>query len=145
MRVERPLGRAVIVHPYAWLWEPLELEASFVLRAMFGTKVVYLDGKLMLCFAAKAEPWRGVLVCTDRSAHESLQGELPELVPHPILPKWLYLPESDNSFERVAERLVRLAKARDNRLGVVAKEKKRKRASRKSKPGRARKRKNSDR
>ena len=116
--------RAKVVHPYAWLWEPLELEASFVLRAMFGAKAAYLDGRLTLCFMAKAEPWHGVLVCTDNSYHDSLMHEFPTLAPHSILPKWLYLPETADSFERDAERIVQLVRRRDVRIGVLSKPKK---------------------
>jgi hypothetical protein len=129
---EDPIGRARRVHPYAWLWEPLESDATFVLSSMFGTKVVYLDGKLMLCFSARTEPWRGVLVGTEREHHASLREELPSLAPHPILPKWLYLPESADDFERVAGRLVQLARQRDPRMGARPKEK------RPGKKGRAR-------
>lgn len=106
------------VHRHAWLWEPLEAEAGFVLRAMFGAKAAYLDGKLMLCFCAGEEPWCGVLVCTSREHHAALQADFPLLASHPILPKWLYLPESADAFERVASDLVRLARRRDPRLGV---------------------------
>ncbi len=120
---EDEIGRARRIHPYAWLWEPLESDPSFVLGAMFGTKVVYLDGKLMLCFAARDEPWRGVLVGTEREHHAALRAELPSLSPHPILPKWLYLSESADDFERVAGRLVQLARQRDPRLGVAPKPK----------------------
>ena len=112
-------------HRYTWLWEPLESDASFELRAMFGSKVVYLDGKLQLCFFAKMEPWRGVLVCTDRAMHESLREEFPVLTPHPVLPKWLYLPEAEEDFERVAQRLVALAARRDPRIGVEGQTRKR--------------------
>jgi hypothetical protein len=122
---ESAIGQIKPVHPYAWLWEPLEAEASFVIRAMFGAKAAYLDGKLMLCFTAKAEPWRGVLVCTDRSHHASLLAEFPMLSPHPVLPKWLYLRESLDAFESVATRLVRLARQRDPRIGVAPKPRKR--------------------
>lgn len=110
--------KARIVHPYAWLWEPLEEQPTFVLRTMFGAKAVYLGGKLMLCFCAKAEPWLGVLVCTAREHHDSLTRDFPALRPHPILPKWLYLPDSVASFEAVAEKLVRLVRQRDPRIGV---------------------------
>ena len=112
-------------HRYEWLWEPLANEATFVLRSMFGAKAAYLDGKLMLCFCAGEEPWRGVLVCTDRNQHPALQGEFPELSPHPILPKWLYLPETADRFEPVATALVGLARRRDVRLGVLPSPRKR--------------------
>ncbi len=111
------------LHPYAWLWECLEADPGFALRAMFGTKTAYLDGRLTLCFSASKEPWRGVLVCTSHAHHHSLMAEFPVLKPHPILPKWLYLPEALDEFEKLAQRLVALAKARDPRLGVLPKPK----------------------
>lgn len=116
-----------LVHRHAWLWEPLESDPSFVLGSMFGTKVAYLDGRLVLCFTARDEPWRGVLVCTERTHHEALMKEFPQLAPHPVLPKWLYLPESDGSFERVAQLLVTGARRRDPRIGIVPPTKKRRR------------------
>jgi hypothetical protein len=123
---DRVPGGAKLIHPYAWLWEPLESEPSFLLRSMFGTKAAYLDGKLVFCFAARREPWRGVLVGTEREHHESLVAEFPDLSPHPVLPKWLYLPDSLDAFDRLAERLVALARARDPRIGVVPKGKRQK-------------------
>jgi hypothetical protein len=123
---EFPRFRTRAEHPYAWLWESLEAEPSFELRTMFGAKTVYLGGKLQLCFTAKEEPWRGVLVCTDKTNHASLLSELPVLRPHPVLPKWLYLPESIDTFETVATRLVALVRKRDERIGVIAKPKRRK-------------------
>lgn len=110
---------ATKVHPHAWLWEPLADEPSFVLRSMFGAKAVYLDGKLMLAFCTGDEPWRGVLVCTTHEHHAALIQEFPELAPHPILPKWLYLPETAGRFERTATDLVRRARERSPLLGVL--------------------------
>ena len=91
---------------------------------MFGAKSVYLDGRIMLCFTAGEEPWRGVLVATDQPRHAALITEFPDLAPHPILPKWLYLPESCDRFERTAAALVTLARRRDPRIGVVPKPRK---------------------
>ncbi len=95
------------------------MDPTFVLRPMFGTRAVYLDGRLVLCFAARRDPWRGVLVATERDHHAALRADWPELAPHPVLPKWLYLPESADSFERVAERLVQMVRRRDPRIGIV--------------------------
>lgn len=114
-----------VVHPYQWLWESLETDVGFSLKPMFGGKAAYIDGKLALYFSAKKEPWRGVLACTDRVHHESLMAEFPELKPHAILPKWLYLSEASDRFESIAERLVKLARKRDPRLGVEPKPKRR--------------------
>lgn len=114
---DRPKAKAS--HPYAWLWEPLESEASFVLRSMFGAKAVYLDGKLQLRFMARKEdPWRVVLVSISHEHHTSLIKEFPSLSPHPVLPKWLYLSEGSDDFESVAQRLVKLVGRRDPRIGV---------------------------
>ena len=111
-------------HPYAWLWEPLEADPGFVLRPMFGGKCAYLDGRLTLFFVAKREPWRGLLVCTDRDRHAALQQEFAGLQPHPVLSKWLFLSEDDDGFERTARQLVALARRRDPRLGVEPQPKK---------------------
>ena len=109
------------MHRHEWLWQPLEGDPSFLLRPMFGTKAAYLGGRLVLCFSAADEPWRGVLVCTDRESQPSLRAEFPSLAPHPVLPKWLYLPESAADFEAAAARLVLLARRRDPRIGVAPK------------------------
>ena len=126
-RFGKSAGRIIKPHCYAWLWESLETDPAFVLRAMFGAKTVYLDGKLMCGFIAKEEPWRGMLVCTERAHQAALVADFPELGPHPILPKWLYLPESADSFERTAVRLVELARRRDSRIGVMPTPKKKRR------------------
>ncbi len=122
--MRRDLGRIRPIHRHAWLWEPLEADPAFVLRAMFGAKAAYLGGTLMLCFCASEEPWCGVLVCTDRERQPALRADFPELAPHPILPKWLYLPETADTFERTAVRLVELARRRDPRIGVTPQPKK---------------------
>jgi hypothetical protein len=111
--------RAPAIHTYQWLWEPLSDEPTFELRPMFGGKSAYLHGRMVLYFAAKAEPWRGVLVCTERAHQAALIAEFPELSPHPVLPKWLYLPEAADTFERTARSLVALARHRDPRIGIV--------------------------
>ncbi len=127
-RPEKSAAKIRQPHHHEWLWEPLETDATFVLRAMFGAKAAYLDGKLMLCFCAREEPWRGVLVATDRDRQTALRAEFPELTPHSILPKWLYLSESADNFESLATRLVVLARRRDPRLGVTPKPRKRRSA-----------------
>ena len=122
---EPSIGRARRVHPYAWLWEPLEAEPTFLLRSMFGTKAAYLDGKLAVCFSDGKEPWRGLLVATEKGHHASLVAEIADLRPHSVLPKWLYRPDAADTFERSAERVVELVLRRDPRIGVVPRARKR--------------------
>jgi hypothetical protein len=125
---QRPKEEIKVPHRHAWLWEPLEEEPGFELRPMFGFKAVYLDEKIIGCFCAKDAPWNGVLLATSREHHPSLIAEFPQLAPHPILSKWLYLPDSLDRFDAIAERLIRLARKRDLRIGVVPAPKKKKAA-----------------
>lgn len=115
-------------HPLQWLAEPLLGEPTFVLKSWFGGRTITLHGRHHLFLTAQGEPWQGVLVCTYHEHHESLRTEFPALVQHPILGKWLYLPETAETFERDAKRLVQLARARDPRLGIVPSPKKKKAA-----------------
>lgn len=121
--MQRPAAKITVPHRHAWLWEPLADRSTFALRAMFGAQAVYLDGKLIACFCTKAEPWRGVLFATEREHHASLRAEFPELKPHKVLGKWLYLAEANRAFEAVAPRVLRRALAGDPRLGILPKSK----------------------
>jgi hypothetical protein len=70
-----------------------------------------------------------VLVCTSRERQAALQTEFAALTPHPILPKWLYLPETADAFEATATKLVALARRRDPRIGITPQPRKRKKPS----------------
>lgn len=105
-------------HPLEWLAEPLQDEPTFVLKSWFGGRTLMLDGQHTLFLTTQDEPWQGVLVCTFHEHQPSLMAEIPALRQHPVLKKWLYLPESAETFERDARRLVQLVRARDPRIGV---------------------------
>lgn len=116
-------------HPLEWLTEPLLDDAGFEMKSWFGGRTLMLDGKHQLFLSTQGEPWQGVLVCTFHEHQASLLAEFPSLRPHPILGKWLYLPEAAETFERDAKRLVQLARRRDPRLGVESSARKKKRAA----------------
>ncbi len=124
-----PRKRPVRQNSLLWIIEPLERDANFTHRKMFGCDAAYLDGSLYLVVADRDEPWNGVLVCTSHDRQAALIDEVPALVPHPQLGKWLYLPQTDAQFEAWAAHLVALARARDPRLGVVPKPRARRRKS----------------
>ncbi len=111
-------------HPLQWLADPLLAEPSFVLKSWFGGRTIMLHGKHHLFLTTQGEPWQGVLVCTMHEHQPSLRAEFPALAPHPVLKKWLYLPETADSFERDAKRLVQLVRANDPRLGIAPSPKK---------------------
>lgn len=113
-------------HPLAWLTEPLADEPTFELKSWFGGRTVMLNGKHHLFLTCQGEPWQGILVCTFHEHQESLLREFPSLVQHPVLKKWLYLPETTDTFERDAKRLIKLARARDPRLGILPSPRKKK-------------------
>ncbi len=113
-----------------WILEPLERDAGYMHRKMFGADAAYLDGLLYLIVADRDDPWNGVMVCTSQDRHAALLADIPHLLMHPILGKWLYLPQSDESFEAIAGTLADLALARDPRMGVAPKPRARKSKSR---------------
>ncbi|MBL9203848.1 MAG: hypothetical protein JNN01_02085 [Opitutaceae bacterium] len=106
-------------HPLQWLADPLLEDPTFVLKSWFGGRTIMLNGLHHLFLTTQGEPWQGVLVCTAHEHQPSLLAEFPSLAPHPVLKKWLYLPESHEHFERDARRLVQLVRARDPRLGIA--------------------------
>lgn len=108
-----------------WIFDALEREATYVRKPMFGCDAAYVDGLLCLIAADRARPFDGILVATSREQHAALIEALPALRPHPVLGKWLYVPQDDPAFEDVAEQLVALVLARDPRIGVEPKPRKR--------------------
>ena len=116
-------------HPLQWLADPLLDEPSFVLKAWFGGRTLMLHGRHHLFLTCQGEPWQGVLVCTFHEHHASLLVDFPALVQHPVLKKWLYLPEAHEQFEREARRLVQRVKAGDPRLGILPSPRKKKAAA----------------
>jgi len=136
-RLMKPAARASSVrpravkaeHPLEWLADPVRDEPTFELRSWFGGRTIMLRGKHQLFLSTQGEPWQGVLVCTFHEHQPSLLAEFPSLVRHPVLGKWLYLPESADTFERDAKRLVQLVRAGDPRIGIEPSARKKKRAT----------------
>jgi hypothetical protein len=105
-------------HRYGGLVEALIEEPSFLAKSMFGGMACYLHGRMMLILTDRRPPWRGLLVLTARADQVSLCAELPALAPHPIIGKWLFLPDAAPELEETAAGLVTLILADDPRLGV---------------------------
>lgn len=88
---------------------------------MFGGLASYLDGRLVMVLAEDESDlaWYGILLPTEREYHADLMRAFPQLRPHEILKKWLFLPGSHEEFEEVATAIGRLIQRRDPRFGVV--------------------------
>jgi hypothetical protein len=113
-------------HAFEWLAEPLLDEPTFQLKAWFGGRTIMLHGRHQLFLTTQGEPWQGVLVCTYHEHQDSLRHDIPSLLSHPVLKKWLYLPETCETFEQDAKRLAQLARKQDSRLGILPSPRKKK-------------------
>ncbi len=109
------------VNSLIWIFDALEHDPGYLQARLFGCHTAYLDDRLCLAVADRGEPWNGLLVCSSREHHAGLIAQMPALRPHEVLGKWLYVPQDDPAFEDTAERAVELALARDPRIGVEAK------------------------
>lgn len=107
------------VNRHLWLLDELRDLPTCEVRPMFGAQSCYLNGLLVLVLSDKEEPWRGVLVPCEREHHAAITREFPALAPHPVLPKWLYLPETAVSFERDARAIAARIRQLDARFGIV--------------------------
>ena len=115
--------------PLQWVVEPLMDEPSYLEKPMFGCQACYLHGRLVLALVSGAEPWNGLLIPTDHQFHDAIRKDFKTVKQHPVLKKWLYLPEASEDFETVASDIVEAIRVNDQRFGVEPKE----RVKRKSK------------
>ncbi|MBF0557524.1 MAG: hypothetical protein HQL08_01960 [Nitrospirae bacterium] len=107
-----------------WLVESIMEEPSYLEKSMFGCLAVYLHGRMMLLLSEGDEPWNGLLIPTDYQFHDSIRDEFKDVVQHPVLKKWLYLPENTEDFETAAENIVHAIHLDEARFGVEPKERK---------------------
>jgi hypothetical protein len=116
---------STIRNSLVWIFEAFERDETYIRKRMFGCDAAYVDGLLCLVAADRDAPWNGLLVCTSQERHAALIEEMPALRPHPVLGKWLYVPQSDPAFEDIAHKLTALVLARDARVGVEPKPRRR--------------------
>jgi hypothetical protein len=117
-------------NPLLWVVDSIVEEPSYIERAWFGCRAIYLHGRLILVLCSGEEPWNGVLLPTEKEFHKDIRQEFENVVQHPILKKWLYLPENSEDFETVSSEIVEAVRGGDQRFGVEPME----RTSRKGKP-----------
>jgi len=112
-----------------WIFDALERDATYIRKPMFGCDAAYIEGLLCLVAADRDAPWNGLLVCTSQERHPALIEQAPALRPHPVLGKWLYVPQDAPAFEETAELMTSLVLQRDWRVGVEPKPRRRGRKS----------------
>ncbi len=107
-----------------WVAESIMEEPSYIERRMFGCLAVYLHGRMVLLMCEGEEPWNGLLLPTEHQFHNSILKEFSDIVQHPVLKKWLYLPENTEDFESMASEILHAIEMNDPRFGVEPKERK---------------------
>jgi hypothetical protein len=115
-------------NPLLWVVDAIMDEPSYIDRAWFGCRAIYLHGRLMLALCSGQEPWNGLLIATEHDFHRLIMGDFETVVQHPVLRKWLYLSENSEDFETVASAIVEAIRLNDERFGVEPKERKREKA-----------------
>jgi hypothetical protein len=116
-----------------WILESFQSHPSFFTRRMFGGLAIYLFGRQMMVLVEPTKTgrwtWHGVLICTEYEHHSAIVGEFPQLAPHDVLKKWLYIDSRDEEFERAMERVAGVMARDDQRFGIRPQPKKKSRRS----------------
>ena len=114
-----------------WVLESFDEHVSFCSKRMFGGLAVYVHGRMVMVLAESAgdrdyrgkrydmDLWDGILLPTERDAHASLMNEFSSLLTHPVLSKWLYLPQTADDFEGAAMEIAQGVAQNDQRLGIL--------------------------
>ena len=65
-----------------------------------------------------------MLIPTEHQFHAAIMKDFRDVVQHPVLKKWLYLPEASEDFETEAMAIVEEIRMNDPRFGVEPRERK---------------------
>src|SRR6202163_3516028 len=108
---------------HEWILEPFREHPTFFSKSMFGGLAVYLFERQMLLLVEPTKSgrwkWHGVLVCTDYEHHASIRAELPALMPHQVLRKWLFIDSTHEDFESTMEAVAKHVATNDPRFGIL--------------------------
>lgn len=111
-------------------FEELAAKDSYYCRKFFGGLSIYVFGKMVafLCEHPgdkewrgkkfKNEIWNGCLIPSRREHHESLLIKIKGTIVHPVITKWLYIPQSSKYFESSMFQLVEMIQKKNELIGV---------------------------
>ena len=106
----------------AWIFQAFEDHASFFTKRMFGGLAAYLFGRMMIVLVQPTMTgrwkWNGVLICTEYEHQPAIIEEFPQLAPHDVLRKWLYIDSRHDDFEATIERITGAIARDDRRFGI---------------------------
>jgi hypothetical protein len=113
-----------------WILQVFQNHPSFFTKRMFSGLAVYLFGRQMMVLMEPAKTgrwkWHGVLICTEYAHQPAIIEEFPQLAPHDILKKWLYIDTRHEEFEPTMERVAEAIARDDRRFGIQPHSKKEK-------------------
>jgi hypothetical protein len=105
-----------------WILQVFEDYPTFFTKRMFGGLAVYLFGRQMMVLVEPTSTgrwkWHGVLICTEHAHHAAIIEEFPQLAPHDVLKKWLYIDSRHHDFDSAMERVAKAIVQNDRRFGI---------------------------
>lgn len=108
-----------------WIFEPLAHRPGFRTKRMFGGLAAYLQDRMLMVLVEPTKSgrwqWHGVLVATSHERHEAIRRQFPQLAPHDVLSKWLYLDSRADDFEPVMQEIAEAMARGDPRFGILSK------------------------
>jgi hypothetical protein len=107
-----------------WIFQVFENHPGFFTKRMFGGLAAYLFGRIMMILVEPTRTgrwkWHGVLICTEHAQQPAIIREFPELAPHRVLKKWLYIDSCHEAFEPTMQRVAEAIARDDRRFGVYS-------------------------
>jgi hypothetical protein len=112
-----------------WILEGFQAHPTFFTRRMFGGLAIYLFGRQMMVLVEPTMTgrwtWHGVLICTEHAHQPAIVAEFPQLAPHDVLKKWLYIDSRHEDFEATLDRVAEAIGCDDQRFGIQPRPKRR--------------------
>ncbi|MFS4459717.1 TfoX/Sxy family DNA transformation protein [Bdellovibrio sp. HCB2-146] len=115
-----------------WI-EDLLPEDDYRRKSMFGGFAYYLGEKMILVLFEKGDKnWNGCMFPVEKEFQDQARARFPELKPHLILPKWLYLPIATEGFDDIVSEVIPRVIRRNSFWGSIPKPKSKKKDVKKS-------------
>lgn len=111
-------------------FEDFESQDSFFVKKFFGGLSIYVFGRMVafLCDHPgdkewrgkkfKTEIWNGCLIPSNREHHKLILKKIKGTLVHPVITKWIYLPQSSPYFENSMFRIIELIKTKSELVGI---------------------------
>lgn len=122
-------------------WVEDLLPEGFIRKPMFGGYAYYVGPLLVLVLFESPgdrvyknkivdfDLWNGCMFPAEKHKHEKIRALFPNLIVHPILGKWLYLPQQAEDFETQVAQIIKQLRRNLDLFGTIPKQKKMKSTS----------------